>query len=131
MPRIVLLFLAAAVSTACLSAADTLHVSGADTVWVIPAGPVAGSFTKDARVSVADTVAGWARIQIEAWVPVSKVIDRISAQPAPLEPAGAAVGNPARKKAPARQCEATTRTGTRCTRNAQKGTRFCWQHQQR
>lgn len=35
------------------------------------------------------------------------------------------------KKKPAgiKQCKATTKKGTQCTRNAQEGSDYCWQHQ--
>ena len=36
----------------------------ADTLFVIPAGPVAGSFTPAARIAVLDTIAGWAHITL-------------------------------------------------------------------
>ena len=118
------------VATACVftcpaNAADSLRTS--DTVYVIPAGPVAGSFTPAARVTVMDTVAGWAKIQIEGWVPVGAVMNRLNASPNPFQNTSA-IEKPARKKAEVRQCEAITRKGTRCTRNAVKGYRFCWQH---
>lgn len=35
----------------------------------------------------------------------------------------------ARAKASDGQCEATTKKGTRCSRKAQPGSRYCWQHQ--
>jgi hypothetical protein len=106
-------------------AADSLRT--ADTVYVIPAGPVAGSFTPAARITVADTVAGWAKIQIEGWVPVGKVADRLNAPPSPFQNVNA-IEKPEKKKPEVHQCEAITRKGTRCTRNAIKGSRYCWQH---
>ena len=113
-------------------AADSLNVAApvartADTVYVIPAGPVAGAFTHDARVSVTDTVAGWAHIQIEAWVPVGAVMDLLNAPPNPFQNANA-IGKTEKKKEEVHQCEAITRNGTRCTRPAIKGCHFCWQH---
>ena len=104
-----------------------------DTIFVIPAGPIAGSFTSAARLVVADTVAGWAHIQVEGWVPVGAVLDRLSTQdlaPAKTSTLGKIFGT-SKSSVPPRQCEAITRKGTRCSRNAQKGTPYCWQHQKR
>lgn len=115
---------AACLLTCPIYAADSLRT--ADTVYVIPAGPVAGTFTHDARISVADTVAGWARIHIEGWVPVGAVMDRLTA-PIPAQ-IGSVATPDTKQKPPPRQCEAITRKGPRCTRNAVKGSRFCWQH---
>lgn len=94
----------------------------ADTLFVIPAGPVAGSFTPAARVTVLDTIAGWAHITLEGWVPVAAVADRMKAQaPAVAPPSG-------ESKSASRQCAATTKKGTRCKRNAEPGSIYCWQH---
>jgi hypothetical protein len=95
----------------------------ADTLFVIPAGPVAGAITPSARVTVLDTIAGWARITVEGWIPVAAVADRLSAA-AP----GISSTVPGKTKAGARQCEAITKKGTRCKRNAEPNSRYCWQH---
>ncbi len=126
-----LLILTACIAAACVctcpaQAADSLRT--ADTVFVIPAGPVAGSFTPASRVTVTDTVAGWAKIQIEGWVPVAKVVDRLNAPPNPFQPPANTISEKPAKKKEVHQCEAITRKGTRCTRNAIGTTRFCWQH---
>ncbi|MCB9358079.1 MAG: hypothetical protein H6505_05850 [Calditrichaeota bacterium] len=101
--------------------------SSLDTTYVIPAGPVAGGFTPESRIQVVDTVAGWARILVEGWVPVGKVLDRMSAkipdvteQKKPEKP----------KKTERPQCAATTTKGKRCSRKAISGSKYCWQHSQ-
>jgi len=100
----------------------------ADTVYVIPAGPVAGSFTGAARLTVLDTVAGWAKIQVEGWVPVRTVLGRMKDSPAASQVEG--TGKSAGKAAVSSgQCEALTTKGTRCKRKAVPGSRYCWQHQ--
>lgn len=104
--------------------ADSARAS-ADTMFVIPAGPVAGSFTSAARVAVLDTIAGWAKIQVEGWVPVQAVADRLSA---PANPFTIGASSPS-LPAPRSQCEAITKKGARCSRRAQPGSRYCWQHQ--
>lgn len=94
-------------------------------MFVIPAGPVAGTFTAASRLTVVDTIAGWARIQVEAWVPVEAVLPRLEAQgAAPLfQP-------PPRNPISLRpQCAGLTAKGTRCKRRAALGSRFCWQHE--
>lgn len=96
----------------------------ADTLFVIPSGPVAGSITSEARVTVLDTIAGWARIRIEGWVPVAVVADRLSAQTPAVAPASAG----GESKTASRQCAAITKKGTRCKRNAEAGSIYCWQH---
>jgi hypothetical protein len=97
-----------------------------DTIYLIPAGPVAGTFTPAARVTVSDTVAGWARILVEGWVPAGAVLDRMkpasSSDDPVLKPDKSATDKP-------RQCAATTTKGTRCKRNASPGSIYCWQHQ--
>ena len=105
---------------------DSLPVRS-DTVFVIPAGPVAGSFTDAARMTVVDTVAGWAKIQLEGWVPVGKVLGRINE---PL-PATRYDGKPNRNQptASSGECQALTKKGTRCKRKAMPGSLYCWQHQ--
>ncbi|HEY3293846.1 MAG TPA: hypothetical protein VGL38_00250 [bacterium] len=112
-----------------LSLAQTLPDSlqpEADTMFVIPAGPVAGTFTDPARLVVVDTVAGWAKIQVEGWVPVSSVLHRMTA---PLSGPGQAQPPSVSKAAPSTQCEGRTTKGARCKRKAATGSRFCWQHQ--
>lgn len=104
--------------------ADSARVS-ADTMFVIPAGPVAGSFTAAARVSVLDTIAGWAKIQVEGWVPVQAVTNRLSV---PADPYSVGASSSS-LQAPRGQCEAITKKGKRCSRQAQPASRFCWQHQ--
>jgi len=96
----------------------------ADTLFVIPSGPVAGSITSEARVTVLDTIAGWARITVEGWVPVAAVADRMSAQTPAVAPASAS----GESKTASRQCAAITKKGTRCKRNAEPGSIYCWQH---
>ena len=129
----ILLFLFIA---AAAFAEDSLTVAPprvADTMFVIPAGPVAGTFTPSSRLVVADTIAGWAHIQVEGWVPVGAVMDRLTAQESPLAKQSTVSKLFSKKKstAPAEQCQAITRKGTRCSRNAQPGTHYCWQHQKR
>jgi hypothetical protein len=100
----------------------------ADTMFVIPAGPAAGSFTDAARLTVLDTVAGWARIQVEGWVPVHTVLGRMNgAASVPLDGKNksAVKANDA-----SQQCEAMTKKGTRCKRKAMPDSKFCWQHRQ-
>lgn len=49
-------------------------------------------------------------------------------------PAGARADTPPARPAPAapaagpRRCAATTASGNRCSREAEEGSRFCWQH---
>jgi hypothetical protein len=131
MPRILLPLLTVSLLTYHVMAADSLQVTVpqapvADTVYVIPAGPVAGSFTPSARVAVVDTIAGWAKVQIEGWVPVGAVMDRLETPPGPFQPAN--LIEKSSKKKDYHQCEAITRKGTRCTRRAIGTTRYCWQH---
>ena len=105
--------------------ADSLPARpAADTLFVIPAGPVAGSFTPAARIAVLDTIAGWAHITVEAWVPVAAVADRLSAQASAVVPASATGDS----KSVSRQCAAITKNGTRCKRKAEPGSIYCWQH---
>ncbi|RPH95174.1 hypothetical protein EHM69_05180 [candidate division KSB1 bacterium] len=100
----------------------------ADTIWVIPAGPIAGTFTPASRITVNDTIAGWARILVEGWVPVSAVISRMSAATPAENPALTGEEN----KSTARvQCAAITTKGVRCKRMAEPGSKYCWQHQSR
>jgi hypothetical protein len=96
-----------------------------DTLFVIPAGPVAGSFTPAARISVLDTIAGWAHITVEGWVPVQAVEDRMQA----VNPVVSPSSTTGEKKMSSRQCAATTKKGARCKRNAAPGSIYCWQHQ--
>jgi hypothetical protein len=106
---------------------DSVTKPAASVLYVIPAGPVAGSFTPAARMTVADTVAGWAHVQVEGWVPVSDVLERLRTMPlarGSQNPVfNEALGAPARQ-----QCEAITKKGTRCTRKAARGSKYCWQH---
>ena len=105
--------------------ADSLSARpAADTLFVIPAGPVAGSFTPAARIAVMDTIAGWAHITVEGWVPVAAVTDRMKAQAPAVAPASAA----GESKSVSRQCAAITKKGTRCKRKAEPGSIYCWQH---
>ncbi|MDD5089113.1 MAG: hypothetical protein PHI18_10010 [bacterium] len=94
-------------------------------MFVIPAGPVAGSFTSAARVSVLDTIAGWAKISVEGWVPVRAVAGRLAASEKTAPPDATSLA----PSAPRHQCEAITKKGTRCKRMAQPGSKYCWQHQ--
>jgi hypothetical protein len=103
---------------------SSLARPSADTMFVIPAGPVAGSFTPSARITVLDTIAGWAHITVEGWVPVAAVADRMSA----LVPAVAPAPASGESKTASRQCAAITKNGTRCKRRAEPGSIYCWQH---
>jgi hypothetical protein len=96
-----------------------------DTLYVIPAGPVAGGFTTDSRVQVIDTIAGWARIGIEGWTPVSN-LQQISG---PIQ-SGSIALNEAGMTKQGTQCTAITKKGTRCKRTAKPGSTRCWQHPQ-
>jgi hypothetical protein len=96
----------------------------ADTLFVIPAGPVAGSFTPAARIAVLDTIAGWAHITVEGWVPAAAVADRMKAAAPAIAPAPAT----GEGKSASRQCAAITKKGTRCKRKAEAGSIYCWQH---
>lgn len=95
-----------------------------DTLWAIPCGPMVGTMMPGARVDVLDTVAGWAKVTVEGWVPVLTALRYLPVDTgAASESAGASVDEEFR------QCEAITLKGTRCTRRAMKGSRYCWQHQ--
>ncbi|MBK6911582.1 MAG: hypothetical protein IPK53_02640 [bacterium] len=102
--------------------ADTL-ISVDKTIYVIPAGPVAGTFSPASRLSVVDTVAGWAKIVLEGWVPVGDVLGRMGA--APLDQAGFETTKPAVRQ----RCVAVTSKGKRCKRKSEPGSDRCWQHQ--
>ncbi|MCL4305839.1 hypothetical protein KJZ99_07975 [bacterium] len=98
-----------------------------DTTYVIPAGPIAGGFTDDSRIQVIDTVAGWARILVEGWVPVSKVLGRMSAT-IPDVSQKSKPDKPAKAERP--QCAAQTSKGKQCSRKSIVGSKYCWQHSQ-
>ncbi|MCC6476954.1 hypothetical protein IT157_07845 [bacterium] len=94
-----------------------------DTLYVIPAGPVAGGFTSESRIQVLDSIAGWAKIQMEGWAPASAIQwTSVTAQ------AGPAVVTEAGAVKQATQCTAITKKGTRCKRTAKPGSTRCWQH---
>lgn len=95
----------------------------ADSLYVIPAGPLAGSFTPSARIIVQDTIAGWAHITVEGWVPVAAIAERLAVPKTAGLPSFQDGPN-----APPRQCEAITQKGKRCKRNAEPGSKYCWQH---
>ena len=97
-----------------------------DTMFVIPAGPVAGAFTPSCRMQVVDTVAGWAKIQVEGWVPVSRVMDRFETASNYYLSNSVA---PTAEKAAKTRCVAITTKGSQCKRAAKSGTQYCWQHQ--
>ena len=108
---------------------DSLETSGVgrmDTMFVIPAGPVAGSFTPDCRMQVVDTVAGWARIQVEGWVPVGLVMNRFESVNNYYLSSSVA---PSAEKPVRQRCAAITAKGTQCKRAAMPGSQYCWQHQ--
>ncbi|MBK6765101.1 MAG: hypothetical protein IPG71_01975 [bacterium] len=113
-----------------LTALDsTTHVTPIfDSIYVIPAGPVAGSFTPQSRIQVVDTVAGWARILVEGWVPVEKVVGRMTSEIPQTILADTEKPKKVKKERP--QCTATTTKGKRCTRKAISGSNKCWQHSQ-
>jgi hypothetical protein len=115
-----------AVSPLFAQPADSIPARPAvDTLFVIPSGPMAGSITPEARITVQDTIAGWARITVEGWVPVAAVADRIRAERGALAPDSAS----SKSKSASRQCAAITKKGTRCKRRAAPGSIYCWQHQ--
>jgi len=96
-----------------------------DTMYVIPAGPVAGTFTAESRLTVEDTVAGWARIRVEGWVPVGYVMGRLDAGNQIIT---GAFGDSREDSVVRQRCTAITQKGTRCKRMAEPGTDRCWQH---
>ena len=99
-----------------------------DTMYVIPAGPIAGAFTVDSRIQIVDTVAGWAKVQVEGWVPVELVLDRFESVNSYNSINNTA---PSADKVIKQRCTAITKKGTRCTRAAQPGSDRCWQHQRK
>ena len=100
------------------------EVAPAETLWAIPCGPMVGTMESSARVQVLDTVAGWAKISVEGWVPVATALRYL---PQDTATAFESISSPAEEEF--HQCEAITLKGTRCTRRAMKGSRYCWQHQ--
>jgi hypothetical protein len=55
----------------------------------------------------------------------------LSATPAPallVEPTKPTKLAPVITRSQRQQCAATTKTGTRCSRNAKAGSSYCWQH---
>lgn len=95
-----------------------------DTLWAIPCGPMVGTMMPGARVHVSDTVAGWAKVTVEGWVPVLTALRYLSPD---TTAATGSIGATAGEEF--RQCEAITLKGTQCSRRASKGSRYCWQHQ--
>lgn len=96
--------------------------------YVIPAGPEAGSFTQASRLQVVDTVAGWAKILVEGWVPVEKILPRMtSSAPVIFEQTKSTPKKP-KVKQERPQCDAVTLKGERCSRKAMSGSKKCWQH---
>ena len=94
---------------------------------MIPAGPEAGSFTESSRLQVVDTVAGWAKVLVEGWVPVEYVLPRMTSEtPVLVEQPQQAKKTKAKKERT--QCIVTTLKGERCKRKAVPGTNKCWQH---
>lgn len=100
-----------------------------DTIYVIPAGPLAGSFTEASRLQVVDTVAGWARILVEGWVPVDKVVARMTSEAGQMYKL-TEIEKPKKQKPERPQCIAMTSKGKQCTRKAMVGSKKCWQHSQ-
>lgn len=98
------------------------------TIYVIPAGPVAGCFTDQSRVQIVDTVAGWAKILVEGWVPVDKVVSRMGENAVVFQQAE--VEKPKKIKAERPQCIAKTSKGKQCSRRSIPGSKKCWQHSQ-
>jgi hypothetical protein len=101
---------------------------GFDTIYVIPAGPLAGSFTDASRLQVVDTVAGWAKILVEGWVPVDKVVARMTSGTGQITLTE--IEKPKKQKPERPQCIAMTGKGKQCTRKAMAGSKRCWQHSQ-
>lgn len=93
-------------------------------IYVIPSGPEAGSFTPESRLTVVDTVAGWAKIMVEGWVPVGDVLSRMTA------PVTAQAGFQTDKSQIRQRCAAITSKGKRCKRKSEPGSARCWQHQE-
>ena len=58
--------------------------------------------------------------------PVPAAVPAASAAVAPATPAKIAAPAPA--AATSGRCQATTKKGTQCSRNAQAGRNYCWQH---
>ncbi|MFH1011154.1 MAG: hypothetical protein V1784_07970 [bacterium] len=97
-------------------------VTPADTLWAIPCGPTVGMMVPGARVQVLDTVAGWAKVSVEGWVPIATALQYMQ-----QDTVLALDRTPDAEEI--RQCEAITQKGTQCSRRAMKGSRYCWQHQ--
>jgi hypothetical protein len=94
-----------------------------DTLWAIPCGPMVGTMESGARIQVIDTVAGWARVSMEGWIPLITALKYLP------QDTTAAPENVESGAEEFHQCEATTQKGTQCSRRAMKGSRYCWQHQ--
>lgn len=119
--------LAVALPAAAQPGVDSLiRPAAAETLWVIPAGPTAGSFTPAARLQIEDTVAGWAKVRVEGWVPVRAVLEHLGrADTAAVE---ASTRGGIKAVIPGK-CQALTKKGAPCKRKARPGSSYCWQHQ--
>jgi hypothetical protein len=63
-------------------------------------------------------------------VPSTSAPQQPAAKPAPIESAVERPATPTATQPAARstRCQATTKKGTQCSRNAQAGSSYCWQH---
>ena len=100
------------------------EIAPAETLWAIPCGPIVGTMESGARVQVLDTIAGWAKVAVEGWVPIATALRYL---PQDTVIAVESISSPVKEEF--QQCEAITLKGTRCTRRAVKDSRYCWQHQ--
>lgn len=107
-----------------------------DSLRIIPCGEAIGTFYPSARVTVADTVAGWAKLYVEGWVPVESALPflnrpRLDSAAVGFMMLGGSVSSSQKQPEIRQQCEAVTSKGKRCSRKAEKKSKFCWQHQLR
>jgi len=110
-------------------AADSSSVTKESAIlYVIPAGPVAGSFTEASRIQIVDTVAGWAKVLLEGWVPVEKVLPRMTDEAASFQFVQPEKVKKAKSERP--RCIAMTSKGKQCSRQSMVGNKKCWQHSQ-
>lgn len=117
---------------ACMFAPPCLHAeTGICTLLSNPNGEVIGTIDPGTTAVALDTIGEFVKIQVTCWVRIPTNLSLVEEKKSAVS---AAPATPKKSYSPERssgtiRCQATTKKGTQCKRNAKPGSDYCWQHQ--
>ena len=92
-------------------------------LYALPGEGEIATIEADASMTVLDTVGAFLKVTVTGYIPINA-----STSPAVVQPKKATVSQSKPSTSYSGRCQATTKKGAQCKRNAAKGSNYCWQH---